>query len=174
MPALTVDNVRKYLPESVYMVKCHMNQSRQHVRSTQTIVTAPTSEPEMVQENNCRYVYAAIMETGQIYTYLTCRFPTISLSGNKYILILYDYGSNIVLSAPMKNRGDKEMVRAFDLLIQSLIIRGLRPLMQRLDNNAYLAFKNYLTKKGLIANLHHHTFTVATMLNAQFNISKTI
>jgi hypothetical protein len=27
----------------------------------------------------------------------------------------------------MKNRGDKDMVRAFDLLIKSLIIRGLKP-----------------------------------------------
>jgi hypothetical protein len=77
------------------------------------------------------------METNQIYTDLTCIFPTTSLSGNKYILILYDYDSNIVLSATMKNRGDKEMVRAFDLLIQSLIIRGLKPSLQRLDNEAY-------------------------------------
>jgi hypothetical protein len=52
--------------------------------------------------------------------------------GNKYILILYDYDSNSVLSSPMKNRGDKDMVRAFDLLIQSLIIRGLKPSLQPL------------------------------------------
>jgi hypothetical protein len=30
-------------------------------------------------------------------------------------------------SAPVKNIGDKEMVRAFDLLVQYLIIRGLKP-----------------------------------------------
>jgi hypothetical protein len=50
------------------------------------------------------------------------------------MLILYDYDSNSILSVPMKNRGDKEMVRAFDLLIQFLILRGLKPLLQRLDN----------------------------------------
>jgi hypothetical protein len=60
----------------------------------------------MVQEDKCNYIYAAIMETNQIYTGITGRFPTTSLSGNKYILILYDYDSNSVLSAPMKNRGD--------------------------------------------------------------------
>jgi hypothetical protein len=74
------------------------------------------------------------METNQIYTDLTGRFPTTYLSGNTYILILYDYSSNSFLSAPLKNRDDKEMVRAFDLLIQSLIIRGLKPSLQRLDN----------------------------------------
>jgi hypothetical protein len=52
-------------------------------------------------------MYAAIMENNQTYTDLTGRFPTTSLIGNKYILILYDYDSNIVLSAPMKNWGDK-------------------------------------------------------------------
>jgi hypothetical protein len=41
-PSLTVDNMRKYLPKSDAMVKCHMNQIRQHIRSTQSAVTAPT------------------------------------------------------------------------------------------------------------------------------------
>jgi hypothetical protein len=49
----------------------------------------------------------------------------------------------------MKNRGDKYMVAAFYLLIQSLIIRGLKPHLQRLDNEASLALRNYLTKQGI-------------------------
>jgi hypothetical protein len=144
---LTLDNVRKNLPRSDVMAKDHMNQIRQHIRSTQTAVAEPDTEPEMVQEENCSFIYAAIMETIQIYTYLTGIFPTTYLSGNNYIFILYDYDSNIVLSAPIKNRGDKEMVRAFDLLIQSLIIRGLKPSLQRLDTEPSLALINYLTKQ---------------------------
>jgi hypothetical protein len=73
----------------------------------------------MVQEDKCNYLYATTPETNQIYSDLKGRFPTTSLGGNKYMLIPYDYDSNSILSAPMKNRGDKEMVRAFDLLIQS-------------------------------------------------------
>jgi hypothetical protein len=49
----------------------------------------------------------------------------------------------------MKNRGDMELVRAFDLLIQYLIIHGLKPSLQRLDNEAALALRNYLTKQGI-------------------------
>jgi hypothetical protein len=49
----------------------------------------------------------------------------------------------------MKNRGDKDMIRAFDILIQSLIIRGLKPHFQRLDNEASLALRKYLTKQGI-------------------------
>jgi hypothetical protein len=47
------------------------------------------------------------------------------------------------------------MVRAFDLIIQSLIIRGLRPSLQRLDNEASLALRNYLTKQGIDYQLAH-------------------
>jgi hypothetical protein len=49
----------------------------------------------------------------------------------------------------MKNRGDKDMIRAFDILIQSLIIRGLKPHFQWLENEASLALRNYLTKQGI-------------------------
>jgi hypothetical protein len=80
-------------------------------------------------------------------------FTTTSMSGNKYILILYDYDTNSFLSAPMKNRGDKEMVRAFDFLIQSLIIHGLKPNLERLDNEASFALRNYLTQQGITYQL---------------------
>jgi hypothetical protein len=126
-----------------------MNQIRQNIRSTQPAVVEPTPESDMVQEDKCNLIYAAIMETIQIYTDLTGRFPTTSLSGNKYILILYDYDSNSVLSAPMKNRCDKFMVRAFELLIQSLMIRVLKPSLKLLDNEASLALRKYLTKQGI-------------------------
>jgi hypothetical protein len=126
-----------------------MNQIHQHIRSTQPAVTEPNPEYEMIQEDKCNFIYAAIMETSQIYTDLTGRFTTTSLSGNKYILIFYDYDSNSVLSVPTKNRGNKKMAFAFDLLIQSLVIHGLRPILQRLDNEAFFAHINYLTKQGI-------------------------
>jgi hypothetical protein len=148
-PSVTVDNVRKYLFKYDATAKGHMNQIRQNIRSTQPVVEQPAPETDMIQEDKCHYIYASILETNQIYSDLTGRFPTTSLSGNKYTLILYDYDSNSVLSAPMKNRGDKEMVRAFDCLIQSLIIRGLKPHLQRLDNEASLALRNYPKKQGI-------------------------
>jgi hypothetical protein len=110
---------------SVEMLLFQRHQIRQKIRSTQPKVTAPAPEPYSVQEDKCQYAYVAIMETGQIYMDLTCRSPTTSLSASKYILVLYDYDSNSVLSASMKHRRDKELLRTFDLLIQSLIIHGI-------------------------------------------------
>jgi hypothetical protein len=106
-PSVTVDNVRTYLFKSDATAKGHMNQIRQNIRSTQTAVEQPAPETDMIKEDKCHYIYAEILETNQIYSDLTGRFPTTSLSGNKYILILYDYDSNSVLSATTKNRGDK-------------------------------------------------------------------
>jgi hypothetical protein len=143
----------KYLPKSDTMGKGHMNQIPHNIWSTQHAVAEPTPELEMVQEDMCNFMYAVIMETNQIYTDLTGRFPTTSLSGNKYILILYDYDSNRVLSAPIKNRVDKDMLRKFYLLIQSLIIRGLKPSLKRLENEVSLALRNYLTKQGIYNQL---------------------
>jgi hypothetical protein len=105
-----VENVRKYLFKSDTTAKVHMHQIRQNIRSTQLVVEITAPEIDMMQEDKCHYIYATTLETNQIYSDLTGRFPTTSLSGNTYILILYDYDSNSVLSAPMKNRGDKEMV----------------------------------------------------------------
>jgi hypothetical protein len=61
-----------------------MNQIQENIRSTQPKEAAPAPELDMVQKDKCHYVYA-VMETGKIYTDLTGRFPTTSLSGNKYI-----------------------------------------------------------------------------------------
>jgi hypothetical protein len=146
-PSVTVANVGKYLFKYDATAKGHMNQIRQNIRSTQPVVEITAPEIDMIQEDKCHCIYTTTIETNQIYSDLTGRFPTTSLSGKKYILILYDYDSNSVLSAPMKNRGDKEMVRSFDFLIQSLIVRGFKPHLQRLDNEASLALINYLTQQ---------------------------
>jgi hypothetical protein len=172
-PSVTVENVRKYLPKSDATSKVHMNQIRQNICSTQPAVEQPTPETDMAQEDKCNFMFSAVMVTNQIYTDLTGRFPTTSLSGNKYILILYDYDSNSVLSAPMKNRGDKDMVRAFDLLIQSLIIRGLKPHLQRLESEASLALRKYLTKQGISYQLAPHIFTGGVMLKGPSKLSRT-
>jgi hypothetical protein len=152
-PSVTVANVRKYLFKSDATAKGHINQIRQNIHSTQPVVEITAPEPAIIQEDKCHYIYAATLETNQIYSDITGRSPTTLLSGNKYILILYDYDSNSLLSAPMKNRGDKEMVRAFDFLIQSLIVRGLKPHLQHFDNGASLALINYLTQQGITYQL---------------------
>jgi hypothetical protein len=101
----------------------------------------------MVQEKRCNYVYTAIVEANQIYTDLTDRFPTTSLSGNKYILVLYDYGSTAITTEAMKNRGNKEMVRAYEVLIRAPMDRGLKPCLRHLYNEVSAALTGFLLQE---------------------------
>jgi hypothetical protein len=87
-PSVTVENVREYLQKSDATAKYHMNQISKNIWSTQPAITEPTPESDMVQEDKCKFIYSAIMETNQICTDITGRFPTNYLSGNKLILIL--------------------------------------------------------------------------------------
>ena len=42
--------------------------------------------------------------TGQIFSDLPSRFFLPSSRGNNYMLVVYDYDSNIILAEPMKNQ----------------------------------------------------------------------
>jgi hypothetical protein len=94
--------------------------------------TAPALEPTYTGKTE--FVYATIIYSGQIHSELTGRFPTTSAKGNKYVLFLYDYDTNNFLPEPMKNRGDQEMVRAYNKLVQELVDHGFKPRLQCLEN----------------------------------------
>jgi hypothetical protein len=104
-PGLTEHAVEKHLSKSTSTTKGHLNQQRQHAISTK--VKDPKvimTEPYLDQGIKTRYVYAATIDAGQIYTDQTGRFPVISIKGNKYNMILYDYDRNAILAQPIKDR----------------------------------------------------------------------
>jgi hypothetical protein len=79
--------------------------------------------------------YCAIAEpTGQIYTDQTGRFISPSSTGNNYPMILYDYDSNHIFAQPIKNRQGPTIVEAYAILHKRLCTAGLKPRLQRLDN----------------------------------------
>jgi hypothetical protein len=123
-PALSPDKVCKYLHKSDATVKGHMNQQRQNIHSTHQ--QEPSEAPNAAREDigKTGFVYETIVEAGHTHIDLTGRFPTTSAKGKKYVLVLYDYDTNNILTEPMKNRGDKEMVRAYNKHIQELIAHG--------------------------------------------------
>jgi len=50
------------------------------------------------------YCYTVMLKpTGQIYINQTGKFVAPSSTGNNYILIIYNYGSNAILVTPFKN-----------------------------------------------------------------------
>ena len=55
-----------------------------------------------------------------VYLDQTGQFPTRSLSGNKYIMIMVDIGSSGILVEPMNSQKDPEMIRACQSMMLSL------------------------------------------------------
>jgi hypothetical protein len=148
-PALSPDRVRKYLNKAEATAKGHMNQQRQNTRSTQKRVpfVAPTLAPEDTGKTD--FVYATIVDSGQIRSDLTGRFPTTFAKGNKYVLVIYDYDTNNILTEPMKSRGDQEMVIAYNKLIQELVDHGFKPPLQRLGNECSSALRSLLNQHDI-------------------------
>ena len=87
--------------------------------------------------------------TGQIYTDQPGKFLVPSLSGNNYIMVLYDLDTNSILSEPMKSRTGEEMTRAFKKLHAYLTARGHRPKLHTLDNEASSLLKDFLDSESV-------------------------
>ena len=68
------------------------------------------------------------------YFDLTGELPCMASRGHRCIFVLYDYDSNAILTAVMKNRLAEEHVRAYKETTQHLTNAGLHPQFQILDN----------------------------------------
>jgi hypothetical protein len=130
-PGLTEDLFRKHLPKEIATVKGHLSQRRKSLRSITTAVD--THAPEAIELDDItpeaanvktHQVSAAMVDVGKVYGDLTGRFPIQSSSRHQYMLTLYDYDSNKISTEPMKNRTDKEMIRAYTSPAQSAHQRG--------------------------------------------------
>jgi hypothetical protein len=98
-------------------------------------------------------VYAFVVDKGQLYTDLTGKFPVWSSKGNSYVMVCYIYDCNCVKLIPMKSRSASEWVKAYDSVHQELIIKGFKPKLQTLDNEASSALKNYFTVNDIAYQL---------------------
>jgi hypothetical protein len=69
-------SVEKYLSNSTSTTKDHLNQQRQNARTTK-IKDAQLLDPATDQDHGIKtqYIYAAIIDAGQIYTDQIGRFP---------------------------------------------------------------------------------------------------
>ena len=136
-PGLTPALLQKYPPQSIAMIKGHMDQARKNQQSTRTTTPTLIEEDEDIFvpttsiEQHTHLCYATLMQpTGQIYTDQTGRFVTPSSSGNQYLMILYDYDSNAILVEPKKTQTVKAILTAFKTLNQRLCKASLTPKLQ--------------------------------------------
>jgi hypothetical protein len=68
-------------------------------------------------------------------------------------MILYDYDSNAILAQPIKDRKAPELLKAFQVMEQELVARGLKPKLMKLDNEASKLLKMYLHQQDITFQL---------------------
>ena len=62
-----------------------------------------------------------------------------------YMLVVYYYESNAILCEPMKNRTGPTIVAAYKIILTLLKTRGLKPSLQRLENEASGMLRKFMT-----------------------------
>ncbi len=126
---LTERNIQKYYPKTIETAKRHLNQTRKNVRSTK-VKTAPleTCNTSYLHGKKVHDVFTQMyMVWETMFSDQTGQFPTQSLQGNKYIMVMVELDSNTILVKPMKNRKDAKMIRAYNVLLLRLKWAGIVP-----------------------------------------------
>jgi hypothetical protein len=123
----------------------HMNQRRQDIRSTSKTPSAEPTIPATDLGSKTHLVYAVVGDQRQLYTDLTGNCLVRSSKGNSYVMVCYVYDCNYVKVIPIKSRSASEWVKAYDTIHQELTVKGFKPKLQTLDNEASVALKNCFT-----------------------------
>jgi hypothetical protein len=107
---------------------------------------SPSQEPRNTLTN---IVFAVIVSTSDIsksYSDQTGKFPVQSSRGYNYVMILYHYDSNAILSKPLKTRQAGELTKAWTALHTRLQLNGYAPNLHILDNECSEDLKNAFQK----------------------------
>ena len=123
-----------------------------------TTLPLPSQEPSV----RTQMAYLQTVEfTGKVSTDQTGRFPVTSSRSSKYLMVLYDHDSNIILAETLTSRSERELIRATRVLHSYLSNRGLTPQYQMIDNECPRGLKQFLRDSSvnfqLIPPHLHHT-----------------
>jgi hypothetical protein len=143
-PSLTEQAINKHFKLMPATAMGHIDQRRHNIRSNSKDSITSEMEDETATPaglgTKTHFVYAVVIDQGQLNTDLTGRFPVRSSNGNWYVMICYSYNCNYVKPGPMKSRSTSEWLKEYGGIHQDLKSRGFTPKLQTLDNEASLAF----------------------------------
>jgi hypothetical protein len=152
-PELTEEAINKHLKLTPATATVRMNQRRKNIRSTSKVPIEKQQTPDTDLGTKTHLVYAVVVDQGQLFTDLTGKFPVRSSKGNSYVMVCYIYDCNYVKVIPMKSRSASEWDKAYDSVHQELTVKGFKPKLQTLDNEAFAALKNFFTEHDIAYQL---------------------
>jgi hypothetical protein len=167
-PGLTEQAINNNLKMTPATAMGHLHQSRQNIWSTSKASITSGMEDESVAPaglgSKTHFVYAVVVDQGQLYTDLTGKFPVRSRKVNWDVMVCYSYDCNYVKDVPMKSRSAYEWVKAYEHIHQELTSKGFKPKLQTLDNEAPAALKSFFTTNEVAYQLvppHFHRCNAA-------------
>jgi hypothetical protein len=112
-------------------------------------VTDDIAQPEE-STTHTQHVYTYFnCTTGMVYTDPTGKFLVPSVSGNQYVLLVYEYDRNYIHAEPMIYRTVPSITSAYQQSIAFLQSRGFKPLLQHLENEATGALQEFLNASDI-------------------------
>jgi hypothetical protein len=163
----------------------HLDQVRANIRSTRlppSNMQQPTTDADIVDDvyppsegtTRIRHVYTDChCTTGMVYTDPTGKFLVPRVSGNQYVLVVYEYDINYIHAEPMIDRTGPSIISSYQRSIAFLQSRGFKTLLQRLDNESTGALQEFLDASDLDFQLAPPMSIVATPPSAPFTYSRT-
>ena len=115
-------NINKYYPETTETPKGHLNQIRKNIRSTKP-KPAPMETPNIatLRGQKLHDVYTKVYDVcNTVFSDQTGQFPTRYQRGNKYIMVMVEINSKVILVKPLKSRKDPELTRAYRTMMLQL------------------------------------------------------
>ncbi|KAL7502599.1 hypothetical protein ACHAXN_000532 [Cyclotella atomus] len=135
-------NINKYYPETDEMPKGHMNQQRKNVWSTKKPFKVCNVAAALCGKK-VKDIFVKTYDVREtIFSDQTGQFPTRSLSGNSFIMVMV-----AILVEPIKSREDKEMIRAYDVLVKRLQNASIHPRKHVLENEISAKMKEHIKKE---------------------------
>jgi hypothetical protein len=176
-PGLPPLLVTRHLSKSLATSKGHLRMQQKNLQSTKPITAylpiATSLDVKSTQEHhNARThdVFATVLPSSNLhksYSDQTGKFPVQSSRGYNYVMVLYDYDSNAILSQPVKTRQASELTQAWAALHSQLQFNGYAPYLHILDNECLDELKKAFKNTPSTSNVSPPMFTVETLPSAQ-------
>jgi hypothetical protein len=135
-PCLTEAAINKHLKLTPATAMGHMNHRRQNIQSTSNAPIEKQAPPDTDVGTNSHLVYEVVID-----------------QGNSCVMVCYIYDCNYVKVIPVKSKSSSEWVKAYYSIHQELTVKGFKPKLQTLDNEASTSLKNFFTIKNIANQL---------------------
>ncbi len=112
------------------------------------------------------FVFGAFADkiSGVVYNDLTSNFPFMSINGSVCFFVLYHYELKAILVKAIANVEDHSIYEAYKEVFESLEVKGFKPKMNVMDNQATKFIKKFLTKNECnlqVVEPHNHHVNAA-------------